>query len=153
MCVLNDIASVDNPGRALANDFFRAREDLQVAGLSAAPHEHGNLSGRLDNLAIDLWVVRWIGFDDIGPQFHRLANQRHDLIKIAIDHVAAGFLVWAEHERLDHQRHGVPLALGLQLGDVLDALIRHLRLIGNLKEIDSPHTPHRPAGPAPRRSR
>ena len=55
---------------------------------------------------------------------------------VTVHHVAAGSRVGAKDQRLDHQRHSVAVALRFDLQNIPDALVGHLRFIGNEKEID-----------------
>ncbi len=68
-------------------------------------------------------------------QFHRLADERENLVQIPIHHVAAGLFIRAKDERLDHQRHTPAFALRFDLEDVFDALVGDFRLAGDAEKI------------------
>ena len=92
-------------------------------------------SSDFDNLVIHAHVVGWIGLDDVRPQLDRLPNERKNLERVAIHHVAAGRRIGLKDEWFDHQRHAVTVALWFDLQNVLNALIAHFRLIGDAKEV------------------
>ena len=133
--MLDHIAAVDDAGHALFDELFRALEDFLVGSLSAATDEHRDASGDFHHFVIDAHVIGRVGLDDVRAELDGLAHQREDLLRIAIDHVTTGLGVGLEHERLDHQRHAVAIAVGFDLENVLDALIRHLGLAGDAEEI------------------
>jgi hypothetical protein len=133
--VLNDIAPVHDSGGALFDELFRAQQDLGVGRFAAAAHQNGNAARNFDDVVVKAHVVGGIGLDDIRTELDALAYERDDLFRIAIDHVAAGLGIGPKNEGLDHERHREAITLGLQLADVLNALIRNLGLPGNLEEI------------------
>ena len=76
-----------------------------------------------------------VGLDDVRAEFDGLADEREDLVEVAVHHVAAGLGVRLEDERLDHQRHAVAVAVRFDPEDVLDALVRDLGLAGDAEEV------------------
>jgi hypothetical protein len=133
--VLNDVATVNDAGGALLDEFFGAFEDFLVGRFATAAHEDGDAAGDLDDFVVNGNVVGGIGLDDVGAEFNGLADERENFFEVAIDHVAAGFLVGLKDEWLNHERHAVAVALGFDLEDVQDALVGHFGLLGNAKEI------------------
>ena len=135
VAVLDDIAAINNAPRALFQEALGALEDLGVADFAAAADEQGDVAGGLDDFVVAGDVVGRVGFDDIGAEFHGLADEMDDLGFIAIDHVAAGLGIRAEDEGLDHHGDPVVIALDLESVDVFDALLGDIRGAGDLEEI------------------
>ncbi len=133
--MLNDVATVDDPGRALFEQSFRPCEDLGFRRLAAAANEYGYAARNFDDFMVDRDIGGWIGFHDVGSQFHGLTNERNNFRGIAIDHITTGFDIGLKNERFYHQWHPVVIALGFEFEDIADALIRDFRLIGNLKQV------------------
>ncbi len=134
--VLDDVAAIDDAVCALPDEDFGAAEDFVVGRAAAAADQDGDGAGDFDNAMVFGGVGGGVGFDNVGAEFNGLPDQREDFARVAIDHVAAGFGVGLEDERLDHQRHGVAVAFGFEQGDVLNALVGDLRLVGDLEEVD-----------------
>ena len=65
-----------------------------------------------------------------------MADERHDLFEVAVDHVAARLVVRLHHERLDHEGHAEAVALRLERADPLDALAVQVRLVGKKEQVD-----------------
>jgi hypothetical protein len=84
---------------------------------------------------VNAYVVRRISLDDICAELHRLPDERQDLFEIPVDHIAARLLIWTENQRLDHQRHAPAITVRLDTQNIVDALVRDLRLAGNAEEI------------------
>ena len=80
-------------------------------------------------------VVGWIGFDDVRSQLDRLPNERKNLKRVAIHHVATRSRIGLKDEWFDHQRHAITVALWFDLQNILNALVAHFRLIGDAKEV------------------
>ena len=133
--MLDDIAPVDYPCRALLNKRFGAFEDFLIRRLTASSNKNRYPSGNLNDFVIQAHVVRRIRFDDIGAQFDGLPHQREDLDFIAINHVTASDCIRAKNKRLNHQWHSIAVTLWFDLQDIPHALIGHLRLVGDQKEI------------------
>ena len=85
--VLDDVAAVDDAGRALLHDRVGPAQDLLVGRSAAAAHEHGNAAGDLDHAAVVAEVVRRVGLDHVGAELDRLADERDDLLEVAVDPV------------------------------------------------------------------
>lgn len=134
--VLNDVAAIDDTGSALFHEILGALEDLSVRRFSPSPDQNGYSTGDFDYLMIDAHIVRGIGLDDVGSKFDGLSNQREDLCRITVDHIAPRPLIGLEHQGFNHQRHSVAVAVGFDLKNVLKALIADLRLAGNPEEVD-----------------
>ena len=112
------------------------RSRISLSGAFPPPRTRTGIpSGDLDNLVIHAHVVGRIGFDDVRSQLNRLSNERKNLHRIAIHHVAAGGRVGLKDERFDHQRHAVSITLRFDLQDILNALIARFRLIRDAKEV------------------
>ena len=80
-------------------------------------------------------MVGRVGLDDVGAHLGGEPHQRHDLVGVAVDLVAAAHVVGQHDQRLDHQRHAVARAGGAGRGDVGDALAEQLRLVGQHEEV------------------
>ena len=102
--VLDDVAAVDDAGRALGHHRLRPAQDRLVGRSTTAAHEHRDVTGDLDHAAIVVEIVRRVGLDHVGSELDRLPDERHDLLNVAVDAVGAP-LARLHHERLDHQRH------------------------------------------------
>ena len=133
--MLDDVAAVNDARRALLDQPLRAREDFRVRRLAAPAHQHGNAAGDFDHAMVNADIIRRIGLDDVRPELDRLADEREDFFQIAVHHVPARFLVGLEDQGFDHERHAHAVAFRLQAQDVLDALVRDFRLLGNAEQI------------------
>ena len=133
--MLDEVASVDQPRRPLGQQRLGPREDLLVRHPPAAANEHGDARGGADDVVIRRGVVRRIRLDDVGPEFDRLAHDRHDEVDLAIDRVGPGVGLLHD-ERLDHERHAVVIALLAQFHDVADARLADLGSPRQVQEID-----------------
>ena len=87
--VLDDVAPVDDPARALREDDARALEDLLVGDAAAAADEDGD-AGRGDDAVVGAQVVGGVGLDDVGAELGGLADEGDDALGVAVDAVAAG---------------------------------------------------------------
>src|SRR5579863_8201281 len=134
--MLNDIAPVHDSGNALLDQRMRTLQYFEVRSPAAAAHQYGNATGDTDHLVIIVRIGSGVGFDDVSAQFNRLTDQGQYFLYVAIHHIAARFFVWLENKGFNHQRHAVTIAIRFDFEDVPNALVRHFRLVGNLKEID-----------------
>jgi hypothetical protein len=131
--VLDDVAPVDDPRRALVEDRVRALEDLPVGHPAAAPDEQRHARDGDDAVVVGGVVAR-VGLDHVGAQLGRLAHHAADTLNVAVDAVgAAGRL---EHERLDHQRHRRAVAFGAQADDVGDRVLVQLGVARRREQVD-----------------
>ena len=130
--MLDDVAPVDDPARALREDDARALEDLLVGDAAAAPDEDGD-AGRGDDAVIGAQVIGGVGLDHVGAELGRLADEGDDAVGVAVDAVAAG--ARGHHERLDHERHAGAVGRSTQGGDVLDALAAQRVGPGDVEEV------------------
>ena len=80
-------------------------------------------------------IVGGIGFNNVGPQFDGLADQRDNLGQVAIDHIPSRFLIRLKDQRFDHQRHSVPITFRFNPQNILQALIGHFGLVRDPEEI------------------
>ncbi len=135
--VLDNISSINNPGRTLLKQATGPFEEHAVGNASATPDEDGNAAGRLNDAMVDCQVVSGISLDDIGTQFGCLADERDDALLVTIHHIAASLGVWPEDQWLDHHGHAVTHTDRLEAKHVSHALFPHLGLVGDLKEIDA----------------
>ena len=110
--MLDNIATVDNPGSPLRQQIVRALQNFAVTDFATTANEYRHAAGGRDHLVIELHVIRGIRLDDIGPEFSGLAHKRNDFLLIAIHHVTAGLLIGLEDEWLHHHRHTVAFAGG-----------------------------------------
>src|SRR5262245_50389254 len=70
--VLNDVATVNDAGRALFDQSLGALQNLEVGNLSATAHEDRDLSGSLDNLVINAHIVGRVSLNDVGAELDSL---------------------------------------------------------------------------------
>src|SRR6266487_36823 len=120
--VLNDISSVNNSCCPLAQKLVGACHNLLVGSLAATAYEHRSTRSYLNHLMILGHIFAWISFDYICTKFDCLTYQGKDFVKITINHVASTFGVCLHHQRLDHQRHTVAVALRFQTANIINAL-------------------------------
>ena len=73
--VLDDVAPVDDPARALLQDGARAGEDLLVGHAAAAADEDRDAPGG-DDAVVGGQVVGGVGLDDVGAELGGLADER-----------------------------------------------------------------------------
>lgn len=130
--MLNDIAAVNNAGDALAHQGFGSAQNCFVVSFAAATDEDGDASN-LDYFVVIERIVGGVRFDHVSSKLDRLPDERKDLVKVAINHVATSVGVCLEYQRLDHKRHSEVLALRLKPQEVLNALVAQPGLIGELK--------------------
>ena len=88
--VLDDVAPVDDPARALREDDARALEDLLVRHAAAAADEDRD-AGRGDDAVVGAEVVGGVGLDDVGAELGGLADEGDDALGVAVDAVAAAW--------------------------------------------------------------
>ncbi len=132
--MLDHVAAVDDPGRALLEHGLRALEDLLVADAAAAAQQQRHARDRGHAVVLGE-VVGGVGLDDVGAELDRLADEAHDAVDVAARLVAASPAA-LERERLDHQRHPRAVALGAQLADALEAVAAQAVLAGDVEEVD-----------------
>lgn len=132
--VLYHVSPIDDPRGALLNQSFRSLQDLFVGGPASSSNEHGD-AGDADDLVVNRDIIGGVCLDDVGSHFHCLAHEGQNLVRIAIHHITSRLLIRLENERLDHEGHSIPIALGLDTEDVLDALIGQFGLVGNSEEV------------------
>jgi hypothetical protein len=65
-----------------------------------------------------------------------ISRARRTSVGVAVDLVAAAGRGRLHHQRLDHQRHAVAVAVGAHARDVLHALAEQVGLIGQHEEVD-----------------
>ena len=116
--VLDDVAAVDDPGGALGHHASVRASTSSSGTPAAAAHEHRPRRPPPRPRGGSREVVGRVGLDDVGAELGRLAHERHDLLGVAVDAVAASL----HDQRLDHQRHADRVARGAQRHDVADAL-------------------------------
>src|SRR5690606_28302170 len=133
--VLDDVATVNDAARALREEVGGALQDDLVGDAAAAAHEDGDAAGGLYDLVVDGDVVGGVGLDDVGAELDGLTNERDDLGRVSVHHVAAGLGVGLEDERLDHERHAVVVADRLKCKYVLNTLVGDLGLVGDAEEV------------------
>ena len=73
--VLDDVAPVDDSGRALLEDGLGAAQDLLVGSAPPAPHEHRHAACRFHDPTVFAELVCGVGLDDVGAQLDRLADE------------------------------------------------------------------------------
>ena len=101
--VLDHVAAVDDPGRALLEHGVRALEDLLVGDAAAAAHEQRHARDGDDAVVVGE-VVGGVGLDDVGAELDRLADEAADAVDVAARRRSRP-RPRLERERLDHQRH------------------------------------------------
>ena len=80
--VLDDVAPVDDPGRALLEQRVRALEDLLVGDPPAAADQQRDARDRDDAVVVGEVVGR-VGLDDVGAELDRLADDAADAVDVA----------------------------------------------------------------------
>ena len=133
--MLHHIAPVNNARDTLLDERRGAGQNLLIRRPTATANQNGDSPRRLDNLVVKGDIIRRIGLDHIGPEFHRLADEVLYFHEIAVDHIAAGFAVWTKDQRLHHHGHAIVVAFQLERTNVFDAPVCHLRSSGYLKKI------------------
>src|SRR5215469_16142215 len=93
VAMLDNIAAIHDASGAFLHDRVSARHDLFIGCSTTATDEHGYATGRLDDTAIGRQVITGIGFDDVGSQLNGLAYEWHDLLDVAIHHIAPHLFV------------------------------------------------------------
>ena len=110
--VLDDVPSVYDSAGALPQNLQRALENHLFLHAAAAARQHGTPAGRFHQAMKLPRVRRRIALDQVGAEFRRLPHQRRDAAAMP-----GAFVVPVrprfQHQRFDHQRHGVALALRL----------------------------------------
>ncbi len=78
-------------------------ENLTITDFPAAADQYWDAACDRDDFVVLRHVVGGIGLDNISTEFDCLADERNDLLVVAIDHVAAGFFVrvWCNASRRD----------------------------------------------------
>ena len=92
--VLVDVAAIDQAQRALRQQRRGLVEDGAQILLAAAAHQHRH-ARRLDDAVEVVRVAGRVGLDDVGAHLGGEAHQRHDLLGVAVDLVAAADVVRA----------------------------------------------------------
>ncbi len=133
--VLDDIAAIHDAGNALLDECLGAGQNLRIRSFAASADKDRNASSGFDDFVVDRNVIRGIGLDDIGAEFHRLADEVLDFDNISINHVATRLAIRAEDERFHHHGHAIVVALQLERADVFNALVRDSWRSGNLEKI------------------
>ena len=126
--VLDDVASVDDPGGAVPEHGLRAAQDLLVGSPPAAPHEEWYGTGGLGHPPVLVELVRRVGLDHVRAELGGLAHEGHDRVRVPV-HAIAG-LAGFHRERLDHERHADRVTGRSQLRDVAYALPVEVGLAG-----------------------
>ena len=133
--MLVDVAAIDHAHGALPHQRGRFVEHGAQIFLAAAAHQH-RAARRLDHAVEILGIGGRVGLDDVRAHLAGKPGQRDDLFGIAVDHVAALFGDRLHHQRLDHQRHAVFVAIGADAGNVLHALAEQVRLVRQHEQVD-----------------
>ena len=120
---------------ALIHECLGAFQEAFITHASAAPHQHRNARSDFDDLVVDREIVSRVGFDDVGAEFHCLADQMFDCSGVTVHGVTAILSRRAKHERLDHHGHAVMIRLRFESQDILDAFGMNFRRARDLKEI------------------
>ena len=108
--MLINVAAVNESVGALGEIRGGLGEDGLDGFLAAAANQNRTARG-LHDLVVVGGIVGGIGLDNVSAQLDRLPHERDDFFRIAVDHVAPRAGIGLKHQRLDHQRHTVVIAL------------------------------------------
>ena len=133
--VLDNVATVHNPGSTLPDQRLLCGLKLQRRGLDRPARQNGATRGSLNNQMIFRDIIARIGLDNVRAKFYGLANKRNDLSNVAIHHISPRIVVRAHDKRFHHKRHSKTLADRLEPTDIRDTLMMNFGLTRNLKQI------------------